>query len=195
MSESGEAVRFLRLEWLHKLGCRNRSSILTGTGAVYLLVSCHKQKTKGMHSLQVVGAFASILSFLLAVYFQVGAENSLGRNLSLAVAIALLIGAVLLKRLIPPDGDMRGKAPRITRLSDSLQIPISIGRTYEVFYPRKFKSPPNLQVRCVRGGVEFEFLEQRHDGFIMRTIGSSSWGSGSADSGITIEWQADGELA
>ena len=40
--------------------------------------------------------------------------------------------------------------------------------TYEVFYPREYESPPHLEWKSYKETpAEFEFLEQRADGFVI----------------------------
>lgn len=133
-----------------------------------------------MNTLNILGSVASIVSLAMAVYFEVASDAAAKRNAALIVATAFLLAVLV-----------RVFRHRPVTLQDETEIAVAVNRSYEYFYPHSFRRPPNLKVKTVHGGADIEIVEQRVDGFRIKTIGSSAWGSPK----LVIRWVARGEPA
>jgi hypothetical protein len=75
---------------------------------------------------------------------------------------------------------LSGKVDLLTRAEESV----------DVYYPRLFLAPPNLELSFLAGTGEITIENQRTDGFRFR-LGSAGYGS----EGLILEWRATGVLA
>jgi hypothetical protein len=98
--------------------------------------------------------------------------------------------AILAVLWIPRAFEHQGSsAPEVVTQREVLEI---LGpKTYDVFYPRPFASPPNLnfskKVDKLYFHVDYDVIEQRRDGFRISVTSSQS--------GAAIEWIAVGVVA
>ena len=121
--------------------------------------------------IEVGGAIASVSSWTIALYFQWQGEPRTQRNIAIATAAAFVVLVVLAHR-------RRVIAARdLQTISDEIILSLDIGREYEIFYSTRFKRPPFLKTTCIEGGIDFDIIEQRPDGFKFKTRGSSAYGT------------------
>ena len=139
-----------------------------------------------MRYLDIAAAVATISAWIVAVYFQWQGDASLQRNILIGTGLAFLV-VVAARRVI----ERRTPRAHPYEQTDVMRIAVDFNREYEVFYPRSFKRPPLLHVECVSGQVDFDVIEQRADGFKLRTRGGSA--AGPVD-GIRLKWSAKGEV-
>jgi hypothetical protein len=151
-------------------------------------------------TLEIAAAVCTISAWVVAVYFQWTGTAVAQRLVLTITGFAFLLFAVLAHRrrvrahpqVGPSPGEApRAQAPRVESLSGKLQIAIDMNREYEVFYSLPFRRPPELNIRVISGGIDFDIVEQRRDGFRIKTRGSSAFGS---SAGITLQWDARGEI-
>lgn len=136
-----------------------------------------------MTILQIAGSIASISAWVVALFFQWQGDPGVALNIAIITAVAFSLGTgffYLWPRII-------GK--QIASLSDEIIISLNFNREYEVLYPRPFKRTPNLRIECTEGGIDFEIVDQRADGFRFRTLGPDAYGSPH----LRIRWTAKGD--
>jgi len=134
---------------------------------------------------EIGGAVASISSWYIAIYYQWHGTSSAQRNLALATG-AFFLAVVVFARFKLRQAKERG----IDIQSGSIDLTHRQDKQYEVFYPRRFASTPNLTLRAASGSVELTVIEERPDGFRFQK-GSSAYRVGR---GLTIAWVARGVL-
>jgi hypothetical protein len=142
--------------------------------------SCEAAKIRGhMKLVEVAGSVALVVSLILAIWFAFATKEE-ARNVALAATVVFICGTVFLHRRIrcvsqteaDPDASVQHG---LTRFSRDLEITYLRRNEIEVIYPKKFKSRPNLVVSLLHGDMELTFIEQRPDGFRLKT-GSGTWG-------------------
>lgn len=70
----------------------------------------------------------------------------------------------------------------------SVEVSNNTSYQHEVFYPEKFSSLPEVNIKFVSGSGYLEIVEQRLDGFVFKT---SNLGYSEAE-GARVEWRATG---
>lgn len=111
------------------------------------------------------------------------------------VGVLLLSATFLFARNLVNRSRSRNKSKEAserdtTTLRGAVAIPLDAGKIHNVFYPRKFQSPPFLTVKLVGGRLGFDLVEQRSDGFKILTHGGGSH----FGNGVRIEWVAEGDV-
>jgi hypothetical protein len=108
----------------------------------------------------------------------------------LLLSATFLFGRNLLNKYRSRNKPKEANERDTTILRGTVTIPLDSGKVHNVFYPRKFQTPPFLTVNLVSGRLGFDLVEQRSDGFKISTYG----GGHASGNGVKIEWMAEGEF-
>jgi hypothetical protein len=111
-----------------------------------------------------LGAFEALLGLPLTTAIGKGFHIPEGPWRLILVALLVLLPAVLIARRL--GSVPRKVVPGVLELSGRMRIPHKVG-TYDVYYPIDFAKTPHLNVN-VKGASQFELVEQRPDGFVVR---------------------------
>ena len=141
-----------------------------------------------MNLLNILFGVASFVSLLYALWpnlFGTANGSSLNSWLFFGLCVVLTVSIYIYSHRseqISNNGTQSG----VVKISD-----VVVGH-HEVFYQKKYVSPPNLTIDLDIGlGARLELIEQRADGFVFAAT-NISW---SDSKGAYVKWQAHGEIA
>ena len=145
--------------------------------------------------IEIAGALASISAWVMA-YFQWKMEGLIESKIASVSGVILFLITILVhqsitKNLIDLSFDI---------LSDELFVvpqpaEIMIGQDtdeyiHRIHYPRHFKSPPNLQVECVKNKAKIKILIEKENYFTIKAIRTKF----PEKKRVKIKWIAKGQF-
>jgi hypothetical protein len=134
----------------------------------------------------ILSVVASLVSLLYALWPNFTHQQVKHRKLAWIFLTAfLLISSVLY--FFETENSDRG----IISQAGTVEVSNRSKNIFEVFYPKKYLSPPNLKLTIVKGHGNLEIIEQRADGFKFETY---ELGYEVMD-GSYIDWLASGEVS
>ena len=139
-----------------------------------------------MKFLNILGITATLLSFAGAIYWQYENQNTLMRNIAIGIGLLFFLSWVLY-RIFYPNSNSIFSNQAIQK--GTQKISLERNRVYEIFYSAPFLTVPNLFTEIKEGKIDFEIIEQRKDGFKIKTVGRDSV---SYNSKMFLEWKATG---
>jgi hypothetical protein len=151
-----------------------------------------------MKLLEIAGSVASVVSFVAGLIFQLYKDSAVGTYAAYGLALVFLVATIVLHLYHRADSNETSK---LNRLTGTIDISSLGERAKSVFYAKKFKSPPYLNLRLMYEIGDIEILEQRADGFkfkvsirrIVRAPRELPLGPMSGPIPY-IEWAAEGEF-